>query len=389
MGYSDYRSTIIKDDDGYTALIDRTGTRLAESTSAPEDVIKSALDRGGSVNFRGNGDIASPLVHTLSTGLTAMTGLRIKSKTEIHFESGVELLIPNGYADGVFVLDTTYNGETIKDVKMTGSKLIIKEAGPTQQQDFTALLVRLSLAAKGVSYCDIGRLHVHHALNGFAVDQQVTGGWFTSNTVQDMTFYFFVNGCNFINTAAVAQMSNSTNTFEKIDMQMDATTLYGWKNIDGNNCEFDNCAVWDQHNGTPGAFKVSQWAASATNMRVKGGIMLNDPSTYEMLCAPNEVRFDAGHSNVPLIGDSYTYTTTIPGVAGQMTYQLPHGMSGAPLTLKSVIPRSKDALGVPFIPTIGATYILLTCTDKPFPPSRPSNVNNLSFTVTVGSKVAH
>jgi hypothetical protein len=116
--------------------------------------------------------------------------------------------------------------------------------------------------------------------------------------------------------------------------------------------------------------------------------MLNDPSHVRMLCPPNQVRFDEGHSPLALVGDTYTYRINVAGVAGQMTYQLPHGMSGAPLFVKGVVPISKDATGVPFIATRGATYILLTCTNKPFPAGRPGNVNNLSFEVTVSSRTA-
>lgn len=384
MGYSNYRSTIILDDDDYTALIDRDGTRLDESTSAPEDVIKAACDRGGSINFQGSGDVDNPHIHLLSSGLTTLTGFQLKPKTEIHFESGVELHVPNGYSNGVFVVDPTYVNDTIRDVVMTGTKLRIKEQG-TPAQLWTGILVRLSHASKGVSYCTLGQVHTFNARSTFAVDQQQTAGWFTSNVVEHTNSYFGINGYEFINSAgATPRMSNSTNTFHKMEQQMSTQTLYGWKNIDGNNCTFDNCGVWDQHNAIPGNFKVSQWAASATNMRVIGGVMLND--NVEMLCPPNQVRFDEGHSPNPLVGDSYTYHIDIAGVAGQMTYQLPHGLGAAPRLLKGVVPVSNDAASVPFKATRASTYILITCLNKPFPPSRPGNVNNLGFEVTVSSR---
>ena len=371
-----FYTTVYKDAEGFTVAEDDDGLILAQSSTAPETVIQTALDRKGDLKFLG------PATHACSTGLTAAGGLKIKSNTTIYSNYDVKITVPNGYAGGALVADPTYNAGTVISTKIIGG-LKVEEAG-TPQRLWDGFLMKLnngglvSPATAGICFANFGYLYVNNAKTALAFDLTHADGWITSTKFECITVFNTVNGVEFRNTVSSTAPSISTLHVEDFWFQSGGSTAFGVKGVIGNNHTWDNASIWDlQLSGSgAGTGKSAQFMPIAQNQLVLGGILMH--FNLDNQAPPGQVRWIDGHGPTPELQYIERLYQTNGSTIGGKVYTIPHGMGLTPDWV-DVIPKSKDAMTSDITWSQDSTNIIVTYRGTPPPPATAGNQNNVKL----------
>ena len=184
-----YTTLLYKDVDNWYVAKSNTGAIVSESNTSAETVIQAAMNRKGVLYWM-------PADYSVSA---SFAGINLAEHTHIISSIDTRIVVPQGYAGGVLIVDPTARGLTIHQIDMSGG-ITIDEAGtPTRLWD--GLLFKLGHATNGCCFCKFGPIFVNNAKNSVCVDLLHTNGWLSSAVIDRITSYFTVNGFNIRNTA--------------------------------------------------------------------------------------------------------------------------------------------------------------------------------------------
>jgi hypothetical protein len=355
---------------------------LAESNTAPEVPLQTALDRVGDVK-----------IHDADYEFSAgFTGLFAKSDTTLWSSFGVNFKVPQGYTGGCLVFDPAVNLGTVRKFFMYGG-LDMNEMG-TPAHLWDGLRFAGNHATAGLTFSDIGNVHVSNAKRALAFHFNTSAAWITTVKFRNIIAYYSDMLCETLNTAAQPVLGFSSCHFDYVSTQSNLNTYYGFKNIEGNNLLYTNCAVWDVQDSTappgiepghPGGVISSSINAGATNIYILAGIQTH--SQFVNNAKRGQVRIMDAHGPVPQ-WDVHKFETSVAGPTnGSKTVDLNHNMGLTP-DFAWAFPLSLDAATSEFRVILrDSTKIRLEYLGTPPAASNnPASPNNLTYEVWIASR---
>lgn len=232
---------------GYLIYIDNEGN------------INAKNEKTGDIDFKGN-DAVSIIQKTIESdvgkieiidGTYSITrGIDLRPNLDIEFSPGTIFEVPNGYTGYVLGLSGQKSVATDRcfNIKIHGACHIIEHVttatiycSTTPQRLWTA--IKLETSVSGIFFNTIKDLEIRDANIGVEFVSNNKGAWINGNYFQDLKMW----GCNYFIDFKLLESyhSFSNNSFININCQSCKNTLYGVRNIQGNENLFMNVIVWD------------------------------------------------------------------------------------------------------------------------------------------------
>lgn len=230
---------------------------LISSGAVPETVIQAAIDSGDSNIYIKDGS------YVFSGGFA---GLNITTGHQtIMMGDNTILQVPNGYTGALW-----YITGNILGFRMEGGKF--DEAG-TPQKLWKGIHLKSTGSSAAIKHCHFKHIQIDHAGWMVYLECTVSGAFINSCVFQQVFGYYPIIGFEWVDFAGNEGFIH--NFYDYIDIQADANTTFGFKNVMARNAVLVNPTVQDM-----GATNTQmQIDSSATDTLIVGGSLLAGGTT--------------------------------------------------------------------------------------------------------------
>ena len=222
------------------------GSLLSSSTTA-ETVIAAALAEEGNLYFSNtNADVSGAETTTDWNLSGSFAGFTITGNTVLYGSPLVRIMVPNGFTGTAFTIDPV--DEFMVDDTVGMQSINIGEQG-TPARDWTGIKVQVDSANFFMQFCTFRDIKIFNPNIGLELESNNATSFINANTFDNILVYR-PDAAGFLfdfNNGGI-----SHNVFKNCQVQwLAGTTDNGFKDVDGENNQFQNCIVWDGEETLP------------------------------------------------------------------------------------------------------------------------------------------